>query len=317
MSTITQPVDPCPTETIPVPDKGVVSGLTTMGSMVFSSVRCDYADTMHERTDYIAGDRLTRLEYAEHKIQFCDGVISLTGLLHCVRSIKLVDMPFGLYTLNVDGVNVMSTTNQVFDIEHTENNALNALRIRTSQGGPCMCGECHNEPDGARCNTLDLGAFDDVRICYNKKQVIPDIVTLILDTHRGPQTVQIRTRFYIIPASSPTEHITVKYESIGDAQMELRMGSQALFTGTVSGQGILVFRFSGEFNVDGVEDLYMKGHGLRTCNLTRMPKLRIYLDGGKVTGLYSGYYMTYIMPNGGYGNHVLSPFINPDGKWQP
>jgi hypothetical protein len=121
---------------------GIVNGITRLGSMYIKSIRTDYNDVPFYKS-WGNNKTCTRLEYKQVNLHKSDTLdILYTGR---VTKMKLLNLPIGIYTLYINGMNVMSSTNMTFDIENTYSKTLNSLvsygeeRLKELFSS-CMCG---------------------------------------------------------------------------------------------------------------------------------------------------------------------------------
>lgn len=280
-----------PETVIPEPGlEAVVPGLTEFGTWLCQSVRRDFADAP-KFTGVQSEKTLTRVEYGEIPWFYKEGTLQLkyTGT---VTQIRLLNLPIGKYTLNINNMNIMESRHQEFVITEEK-----LWQLRTTHAATvCTCLDCM--PLG-----IDLNKFDLRRICFSKEllhqmpnEIQIEYVLVTAETVR--ETIYLNQ--YILHTAHPTKQLILNVEMTNpDACLQLFVNNQCVFKSCGPWsvpRELLVFTFQNNI-LSGVANRFLKQQD--TCNFSRLPATELVLDrqDGEIVTVACVYYMTYDLPN--------------------
>ncbi len=301
-------------------NEGIVNGITEFGSYLIKSIRSDYND-IPEYKSWSNGSLLTRLEYRDVVVNKQQGInLNLDGY---ITKIELVNLPVCTYTLCINGINVMSSKNMIFDLENCHTDSINFF-MKPLEDYVDMNGVLHEAPKtriGQRY--LDIVQYD-VKICCNNnyKSLIPE--ELILNVHRINNSVTLHTIYYntyILELSSPTEYISIILDSYNpDSRIKLYINTTCIADITNITQNRFVIKFgttqSKKINdtddrsdrsdrsdisdrrvgINGMEDVQLNGRDVETLNFSRIKKTILICYNCKLKSVNDAHYMTYYIP---------------------
>jgi len=309
---------------LPSTDKGIVEGISDYGSLFIKSIRHDY-NHAPEYKCWTSPNACTRLEYKKVNVIDMDDRLTINYRAP-VTKIELINLPIGIYTLQVNGFNVMSSKNMIFDIEHVHTSSLDSLieygeKMKRERSGPCMCGMCnlqdtYHKPE---CRCLHLSSFDDVRICYNKHINIPNIihVNMYYQDTCAPYTIYRHTK--LLDLKSPTEYISIILDEntmTEKSQVILKFSDCILADIKSLQSNKLIVKFyrcrvqEKDDPFGGAEDIFLcDGKNDDTINFSRIQNVHLVALDCSIKSVYSAYYMSYYLPS----NHSdeFSPIYMP------
>lgn len=288
-------------------EKGIISEISSFGSMCIKSIRDDNKDlSVYKSWD--DQSTFTRLEYKEVPIVFNDHL----ELKHIgqVNQIRLLNLPQGVYTLSINGTNVLSSKEMMFDIQHNFNRSLDAVvkygELKSlNLSGPCCCG-CsqgyEHVSSGSRC--LYLQSFEEVRINYdrNLKPLIPQEIMVEYLYEGSSYKETIYKNKWNVPLHSPTEHLSLLLSptnNLLDSKVIIVSGRMELCR-LYNFSHKVVIKFKREESMfDGMEDVYIREKDVycNTINMSKLPKIEIYTINCEINKAYTSYYMTYFSPH--------------------
>jgi hypothetical protein len=225
-----------------------------------------------------------------------------------ISKITLDSFPPGKYTLNINGINVMTSKGLVFDIENTHTQALDSLidmsRKRVIEmNEPCICGECNVCTAASVGRCLHMIVFESVKICYSSilKDSLPEEMNITyLDVASNVLHETIYKSRYPLYLHSPTEQLVINVVAKSDkARVILFIGDYKCldtylpYDDSTRSQ-MLAIRFG--CSMEGIEDFPLEGRGLQTCNFSRITGNNLALQDCQLESIYSSYYMTYNVP---------------------
>lgn len=297
-------------------DEGIVNGITEIGSLFIKSIRSDYNDAP-EYKSWSSGYVMTRLEYREVVVNKQQGInLNLDGY---ITKIELVNLPVCVYTLCINGINVMSSKNMIFDLEHCYTDSINFF-MKPLEDEIDMNNILHEAPKTQQ-RYLDICKYD-VKICCNNnyKSLIPE--EIILNVHRINNRKTLHTIYYntnILELSSPTEYISIVLDSYNsDSRIKFYINTMCIADITNITQNRFVIKFgktyfselnnndreNGDFfsgydkrvGISGMEDHYLDGHNVETLNFSRMGKKMLVTYNCKLKSVNDVHYMSYYFP---------------------
>lgn len=235
----------------------------------------------------VGNTKITRLEYSELAIDNVQGLyITYNGY---VSKIKLTNLPLYTYTLSVNGINIMSSSDMEFDIANCfSKNMIGLVELVDIEGVECRC--------------LDFRKFIDIKICYNSsyKQYIPDVAAILLYAAESePVTYNIYNHRNLLIASSPTEYITIVLKNLQSKhnQIILRIDGKDVINICNPLNPRIVIKFNKNQAEKGIQDLWLVDHDVETLNLSRIRELYVITMGCELAAAYSAHYSTYYLPN--------------------
>ena len=245
-----------------------------------------------------------------------------------VISIELLNWPPARYTLNINGLNCGSTTNNKFNIFQMNNNMMESLRMVSEQYmqdmmEPCMCniGDddiklVYSRPPKS---CLHLSAFDNIRICAPKGVTLPKGRKIRLtgyDRVLFPEgstpeyhlhTWDISLHRYYLNTGGITPYMVLNVEP--GSYYDLHINDQKVLhveTPPESTFNYLVIRFECPM-IEGLENHYISRKD--TINLSRVDHMYISTD-GPAPSVTQCQLVTWAMPGvpgvPGKTNHLLA-----------
>lgn len=283
--------DPRSNAMTPISSADVVLACTDMGSLVIKSVLSDFGEDKY--TSWSNERWLTRLERAPVKVAYVEGSLDIQCRQY-IKKIVLLNAPVGQYVLNVNGMNIMSSKDMIFD-----------------------CAQKHKSV---------LASADSIKLCYNKQlyDLLPSelLVELELDNEQVLQEVVHRDKYNLM-LRHPTTQLSIQLTDIcPNSSLEMYVMGHRWFTVTQP-PALLVINFMRNL-LDGVEDVHIP-HAVKTvvnhwvccdpecfddtmpsspasgniyaCNFSRLENVYVVTKGCKLAGAQSSYYMTYFLPS--------------------
>ena len=289
-------------------------------SSFVKSIRHDYNDVPSFQSWTKNNLTCTRLECTDIKFNMLNKPNSFSiKYIGNVSKIKLLNLPYGIYTLNINGHNVMSSKNMVFDIINTHTTTLdNFIQYAKKEDNVINV-------DNKHIRYLQLTEYDVVTISFNHNiKNIEDII--YLETHMYNEITQhkIYKHTYKLQLSCPTEYITIilndddiKKDNIF---LTLKICNRIIIyikdiKDIKSNRIVVKFKRNHTLDTpDGNEDEHIK-----TClniDNTSIYDSTIYFSrindvyletNSKIKSIHSSFYKTYYVPNSDTNIDVLSP----------
>ena len=316
-------------------NEGIVDGVTEFGSNFIKSIRNDYNDTPNYKSWSERGF-MTRLEYKDINVIEQEEInLLFTGY---VTKIELLNLPLCTYTLSINGINVMSSNNMVFDIENTHTGTLDML-INYQNKDHIDMNDNVIKKISNRC--LDFSRYDNIKLNYNKnyKSLIPEVILLLVYTKDENDDNVVKTThtiYYntnILQLHSPTEYISIILESFnkdsrllmyfyGNVVMDINnifknrfviKFGKTHFTELSEldrNEGNFLTGYDKRVGICGVEDSQLDNRDVETLNFSRIKSVVLVTYKCKLKSVHSAYYMTYYIPIN--DNDRFVQLYNPD-----
>lgn len=284
-------------------------------SKLVKSIRFDLNDVQKLdfaiETPWLDGFRaLTRLEW--ETINLSDGnQLSIQNRVGYLAKIRILDdAPVGAYTLNINNVN-MATSSRSFDIGEIAQRKMQREFITAinhhaaATKGPCMCGDCPVEEENMAITVnhalrsqqcIDLSGIYNMyfscppctrkAICNTPFRVELTFVEPDADGSYTKVIQTIRPNEVEVGLSFPVHYITIVCDD-NKGDVVLSMGGTTMLTFAASKEAQVITFVKN--NHKGVSDAYLTGLGLDTLNFSRLEPLRAWTSSGcgiKVTSCF-------------------------------